>query len=245
MTDFSVETAARALVDARRTRKVVQAAQAGPASQEEAFAVQAAVARSLGPAGAWKVGGGGTAAPIAGSLVRPSPAVFGSHELFRIGIEAEIAFRFASGIPTSATPPDEAVVRNAITSVHAAIEVVDSRLDTWPVPDPLWALADNQNNGALVYAIEGKPFAGEDLTSAQVRLTAGERVLFEGEGRNPGGDPFALLVWLAGYLSTRGGLPPGAIVTTGSLSGVDFVEPGATVRCEIAGFPPVEVSFPS
>ena len=77
-------------------------------------------------------------------------------------------------------------------------------------------------------------------------LTIDGASAFNGHGVNPAGSPFALLAWLARHLAERGEfLETGALVTTGSLTGLIFVEPGATVRAEIDGIGGVEVSFPA
>ena len=245
---FSVDRAAAALLEARRTRRPIAVAPEGPADVAQAFAVQEMVARSLGPAAAWKVGTSGpgqphTRAPLAVPLVRPSPCHWPASEFLRIGIEVEIAFRI--GRHLSSPSPDAEEIRTAIDAIHAVIEIVDSRFDTWPVPDPLWALADNQNNGGLVYAPQGRNWDGRDLSSAEVELTIDGASAFSGRGTNPAGDPFALLVWLAGHLADRGGLPAGTLVTTGSLTGILFVEPGASVAAEVDGVGRVEVTFPA
>lgn len=243
MTAFSAGHAARALLDARRTRVPIPVAAVGPGDIDEAFAVQAVAAAGLGQTGAWKVGTG-TRAPIAASLVRPSPCRWPASELIRLGIEVEIAFRIGRTIGPDALSPE--AVGEAIASVHAAIEVVDSRFDTWPVPNPLAALADNQNNGGLVYDPAGQPWTGGDLSAAEVSLEVDGTSLFVGEGRNPAGSPFDLLVWLAGHLAGIGqNLREGDLVTTGSLTGIDFVAPGATVAAEVAGIGRVALAFPA
>lgn len=247
MSDFSIETAAADLLAARQGRRPMAVRAPGPATAAEAFAVQDRVAASLGPAGAWKVGRGPsaapvTAAPIAASLVRPSPCSWPASELLRLGIEVEIAFRLGRDLPGAA---DAATVRAAIASVHAVIEVVDSRFDTWPVPDPLWSLADNQNNGGLVYDPEGIAWTGASLAAAHARITVNGETIFDREGTNPGGDPFALLVALAEHAACRGGLKAGTFVTTGSLNGIAFVEPGAAVLAEIADVGRIELRLPA
>lgn len=245
MTTFSVPDTAALLLEARRARRPVAIPQPGPASPAEAFAVQDAVAASLGPAAAWKVGKGGTAAPIAASLVRPSPCTWPAGEFLRIGIEAEIALRIGRDLGFGPIPPGEDEIRSAIAAIHPAIEIVDSRFDTWPVPNPLWALADNQNNGGFVYGTEGRPWDGAPLASAEVTVTVDGRPIFSEQGSNPAGEPFPLLVWLVAHLAGRGErLPAGSLVTTGSLCGILWVEAGAEVVAEIAGLGRVELRLP-
>ncbi|WP_375458272.1 2-keto-4-pentenoate hydratase [uncultured Enterovirga sp.] len=245
MTAFSVADAAARLIEARRTRRPIALPEAGPTSTDEAFAVQDAVAASLGPAAAWKVGRGGTAAPIAASLVRPSPCIWPAAELLRIGIEAEIAFRIGRDLGFGPTPPGEDEIRSAIASIHPAVEIVDSRFDIWPVPDRFWALADNQSNGGFVYGPDGNVWDGSPLGSADATVTVDGEPIFSERGTNPGGEPFPLLVWLVGHLAGRGsGLPAGSFVTTGSLCGILWVEPGAEVVANVGDVGRVELRLP-
>lgn len=248
MDDAAIDALASALLDARRTRRRIAPPATGPADAEAAFAVQARVARSLGPAGAWKIGGANaaapySAAPIAAALVRPSPCRWPASDFNLIGIEAEIAFRIGRDLSAD---PDEAAVREAVASVHAAIEIVDTHYDVWPVPDLLLALADNQNNGGLVVEPTGRPWSGDAPARAHVTITADGATLFDQEGTNPGGDPFALLVRLAGHAGRHaGGLKAGAYVTTGSLNGIHFVRPGADVTVTVGDLGRVELTLPA
>ena len=244
---FSADAAAASLLAARTGRRPIPLPSPGPASAADAFAIQARVAAHLGPAGAWKVGRGPasapfTAAPIAKSHVRASPCTWPAGDFLRLGIEVEIAVRLGRDLPAGA---DEAAVRDAIAAVHAAIEIVDSRFDTWPVPDPLWALADNQNNGGLVLDPDGRPPSGEPLGRGRVELKVDGETVFSGEGANPAGDPLPLVALLAGHLAPTGGLAAETIVTLGSLSGILFVEPGARVEASVAGIGRVALSLPA
>ncbi len=68
----------------------------------------------------------------------------------------------------------------------------------------------------------------------------------EATGSNPGGtDLTRLLVWLANSAVVRaaGGIAAGAVITTGSWTGLTFVEPGARVTAQFSGFPPATVEF--
>ncbi len=245
---FSTDHFADALVAARRTRRPVPADRQGPADAATAFAVQDRVAAAFGPVGGWKVGRAGadapiTAAPLFSSLVRPSPCAWPAAEFNRIGIEVEIAVRLGRSLDTMAPDPDE--VRAAIGSVHAAIEIVNTRFDTWPVPDRLAALADNQSNGGFVYDPVGVPYSGQDLGTAEISLEVDGRVEMAGPRRNPAGDVMQTLAWLVGHLATRqGGIEAGTLVTLGSFNGILFVEPGASVAAGIEGVGHVAVTFP-
>jgi 2-keto-4-pentenoate hydratase len=134
-----------------------------------------------------------------------------------IGIEAEIAFRMGAAIEPGSGPLSPEAVYERVASVHAAIEIVDTRLADWRAADRLWVLADSQSNGGFVYEPAEISWTGQDFSEAQVQLSVDGRVEVEQRGGNPAGDPRWLLVWLANHCATRrAGLAAGAMVTTGS-----------------------------
>jgi 2-keto-4-pentenoate hydratase len=246
---FDVEHAASLLVEARRQHVQVGALAPGPARPEDAYAVQDAVARRLGPVAGWKVGARApghlpNAAPLLATLVRPSPANWPSSSLHMIGIEAELAFRLGGDVP----PREGAVSRDeiwgAVESVHAAIEIVDTRLAGWREADRLWVLADNQSNGGFVYDPHGPPVSRTSLADASVRLVVDGHTLVEGRGGNPAGDPAWLVEWLVDHcVRYRGGLRAGTFVTTGSCTGMQFAKPGAVVEVTFDGIGTAAVRF--
>jgi 2-keto-4-pentenoate hydratase len=246
---FDVNQAASLLVEARLQGRQVRVFQPGPADPEQAYAVQDAVAGRLGPVGGWKVGAKApdatpNAAPILASLMKPAPASWPPGMLHMRGVEAEVAFRIARDLEPQGQRLAEQDVYGSIRSVHVAIEIVDTRLCDWRNVDRLWILADNQSNGGFVFDPVGMPWRGNDFSDVPVRLAVDGRVVVEGRGGNPAGDPQWLLVWLVNHcVQCRGGLRAGTIVTTGSYTGMIFVEPGATVEAEFSGLGSASVHF--
>ena len=246
---FDIERAASLLVEAREQNRQIEPFAPGPAHADDAYAVQEAVAYRLGPIGGWKVGAkapGETpnAAPLLANLVRPSPTDWPSSSLHMIGVEAELAFRLDRDIEArkEPIPPDE--VWASIASVHAAIEIVDTRLADWTKADRLWVLADNQSNGGFVYDPTGIPVADQSFAEAPVRLTIDGHTVVEGRGGNPAGDPRWLVEWLVNHCAQRrAGLRAGAFVTTGSYTGMLFVEPGASVEAAFDGIGNAKIRF--
>lgn len=244
---FDTERAVALLIEAGQTGRLVTAFSPGPGDADEAYAVQDRVCRTLGTVGGWKVGARTpdalpSAAPLLQDLIQTSPASWPAHNLHLRGVEAEIAFRVGRDIPAGADPLDDASAFAAIESVHAAIEIVDTRLDNWKDADPLWQLADNQSNGGFVYDPTGIPFRAQDFTAAPVRLTIDGRVTVEQRGGNTAGDPRRLLLWLIDHaVRRRGGLAAGTMITTGSYTGMIFVEAGARVEAEFDGVGRAEV----
>lgn len=246
---FDVHRAASLLIEARASHRQVEPFAPAPASAPEAYAVQDAVARYLGPAGAWKVGAKSrdqtpNAAPLAASLVRESPASWPASSLHMIGIELEIAFRLGRPVPPRRGGVSREEVWDAVASVHAAIEIVDTRLLRWKQADPLWVLADNQSNGGFVYSREGLEVPERSLAEVEVSLLIDGYVAVEGTVGNPAGDPRWLVEWLANHCAAeRGGLSAGQLVTTGSYTGITFVEPGASVAAVVQNVGTVSVVF--
>ncbi len=216
------------------------AAVAGPRSPIEAYFVQDRVFAARYPTGratAWKAGTSGpqvepTGAPIGD--VRPSPAVFRAHDFHMIGIEAEVAYRFRRDLPPLSSF-DEAELADAVGEVLVTIEVCDTRMADWKGASPLWKLADFQLNGALVTGSGTLDWRSVDYGSQAAELWINGEKNVERIGSHPLGNPFGILPWAAAHCAERaGGLKAGDLVTTGSWTGMEFVQPGDSV---IARFP--------
>jgi 2-keto-4-pentenoate hydratase len=245
-----ISDAARLLIDARAARRPVDAPFAIPTA-DDAYAIQDAVAASLGPIGAWKVGAKGpqaqpTCAPILAGLVRPSPASIPASTLGMIGIEAEIAFSLARDIAPGDRPLGNDDLASVIAGAHPAIEVVDTRVANWRKADRLWLLADNQMNAALVAGEAVADWRHRDFTKQPVALKVDGKATVEAIGGNAAGDPRRLLLWLIDHCCGNGiALRAGTLITSGSCTGMTFVQPSARVVAEFLGFGAASVVFPA
>ncbi|MDX1542033.1 MAG: fumarylacetoacetate hydrolase family protein [Geminicoccaceae bacterium] len=216
---------------------------------EDVYAVQDLVAAEVGTVGAWKVGAASpeaepVAAPIFEADLFVSPARPEAGRFHRFGIETEIAYRFEHDLPPRAEPYRQDEVMAAASAVLPAIEIVDSRTLACEHLEPLWKLADNQINGGLVVGEPLVAASDHDPTTQPFRLEVAGTVVAEGRGGNAAGDPRRLLTWLANHLTGRtGGLRAGQIVTTGSLTGLRFVEAGQPVTADFEGLGRVELVF--
>src|SRR5271170_4963971 len=156
MTPDQLVRAAAALANARKGPAIASLPADGiPWSEADSYQIQDAVIAKLGEKiGGWKVGisplGGHVAAPIFASAVFPSPASLPARGFKIIGIECEIGFRFNKALPPRPQPYTRQEVLDA-ASLHPTIEIVDSRYQDFRALDRLITLADNINNGALVY----------------------------------------------------------------------------------------------
>lgn len=248
----TVERVCALFIDAHREFRQIEAmpADATIATREQAYAIQDCVASAMGGVGGWKTGAQGPdaepiAAPIFASLIGAGPATLPAARLHSIGVEAEFAFRFARALPARDRPYAKDEVLDAIEALVPTIEVVDSRLGAWARAESMWKLADNQSNGFLVCGQPITSWPGIDLVRFPVELWIdGECVVRGDESANPGGDPLRLVTWLANHLATtRKGLAAGAIVTTGSYTGLRQVGPGQRVTARYPGLGEVVVAF--
>jgi len=251
--DANIEQAAALLLAAHRGSQPIATAPGGALrglDLGQAYAVQDRVVAALGGTGGWKVGAPGpeaepVAAPIPAPWIAASPLEVPAARFLQPGVEAELAFRFARALPArgAAYTPEE--VLDAVEALLPAIEITDSRLGAWAGDLPLWKLADNQSNGSLVHGPALREWRTLELARFPVELWIdGHCVVAGRDSANPGGDPLRLLTWLANHLAAaRGGLAAGAVVTTGSFTGLVPVRAGQRVQARYPGIGEVAVDF--
>ncbi|MET0217788.1 MAG: fumarylacetoacetate hydrolase family protein [Burkholderiales bacterium] len=251
MTDDQVTQAANLLVEARRTGNRISSLpdSCKPSTPEDAYAIQDAVAARLGAVGGWKVGAG---SPQAEPACAPMPAdlIFRSeqHPSYAASpgteVETEIAFLLGADLPPRDVPYTVKDVVAAVASVHAAIELVDSRFADRRSVDRLSLLADSLSNGAFVLGSGQKGKRRVDQTTQPAVLYFDDRKVADTVGGNPAGDVYRIFAWLANHVAKHyGGLRAGQIVTTGSCTGMVPVAPSARVLGRLAGIGEVEVAI--
>lgn len=147
--------------------------------------------------------------------------------------EAEIAFVLAADLPSPDTTPAE--VAAAVASVHAAIEIVDSRIADWKITFAD-TVADNGSSAFFVLADQGLALAGLDLEGAAMEMTFDGEVVSTGIGAAALGNPLNAAAWLAQTLAARGEpLKAGDILLAGALGPMVALKPGVAVRAAVAG----------
>jgi 2-keto-4-pentenoate hydratase len=249
--DADTQAAAEALLGARRSRQWLTALPEGarPATDADAYAIQDRVARGLGAIGGWKVGAATPESepfrgPIQADTIFRETSRVPAMMLHVIGVEAEIAYRFGRDLPPRKNPYTKQEVLEAVETMHPAIEILDTRFVALGATDPLSHRADHQNSGALAVGPGIKAWRQIDTLRQKVRLTLNGTLRHEGIGGNSAGDNVRLLVWLANYgARSVGGLRAGQIVTTGSCSGTDFVEPGTRASADFPGIGSIEIDI--
>lgn len=250
MSDDSIRRIADKLLEARKRGRPIsgETPATGPASLEEAYAVQRLVAGQLGAVGAFKTGRKSNAetpimAPVPAGMVRASPARFRAGELNLIGIELEVAFLVREPLPR-ADDPRFAERARACVSPLAAIEIIDSRLADFKAAGSLWKLADAQVNGGFVYGEPAREWETLDLATLDVRLDIDGIAVDDGPAHVPGGDAFDVFCAFARLVGDHcGGLVVGQYVTTGTLTPMRFIEPGHQVTGHVAGLGTVAAGF--
>lgn len=222
-----------ALIAARETRKWLTGLESRPADEAEAYAIQDAVARRLGPVTAWKVGAATPdaepfRAPINAATVFEGTGHLPANLFQVIGVEAEIAYRFGRDLPAREQPYTRDEVLDAVASVHPAWEIVDTRFTGFGSQDRLSHMADQFNHGALIVGPAIADWHALDPLTESVTLEVDGETKVETVGGNSAGDPVRLLVWMANVgARSFGGLHAGEVVTTGSCTGTVFVQPGS------------------
>ncbi|MEH6823806.1 MAG: fumarylacetoacetate hydrolase family protein [Motiliproteus sp.] len=227
-----------------------------PASFDEAYAIQDAVAQKRwieqgGRTDTWKTGAPSNdavpyAAPIPPDVIHTSPSKLPASGFHIIGIESELAYRFGRDLPPKGSPYSVEEIMDAVEGVYVAIEVVDTRLKEWQQAGALWQLADNQITGGLVVGSGRSDWRSVDPLQQSVELLVDGVPKVVAQGSHPLKDPRPLVYWIANHCTERnGGIRAGDLVTTGSWSGLVFVEPGARVIARFPGIGEAEVSFPT
>ncbi|WP_355662441.1 2-keto-4-pentenoate hydratase [Halomonas salifodinae] len=213
-----------------------------------AYAIQARVSAALGTPSGWKLGGivRGEVPRYSRLLAEWSQASPGrvAHDAFhRVYLEPELAVVLGAAIPARQSPYALAEIAPRVASLHAAIELVDSRFTVWPEVPPLWQLADGLSHGAFVL---GSGVSAGDLSQmkdAAYHLTLDGAVALRGRGEHPGGDPAELLVAMINDRIRRdgGGFAAGEVITTGTFDGVVEMRVGQRACLEFAGIGEVEL----
>lgn len=147
--------------------------------------------------------------------------------------EAEIAFVLGAALTDPETTP--AQVGEAVASVHAAIEIVDSRIADWQITFAD-TVADNGSSAFFVLADVGKPLEGLDLEGAEMTMLANGAVVSTGVGAAALGNPLNAAAWLARTLAKRGQpLAKGDIVLAGALGPMVTLSAGDRIEAKVDG----------
>ncbi len=247
------------LAEARRAGRQIRdlAAALVPATAAAAYEINAAVAGRLGWAQlGWKIAATTpdmqrrlrTAEPIYGRTFAqfrvPSPARFVHAGLLDPLIECEFFFTLAHALPARPEPYSVDEVRDAVGACHAGVEVAECRFPLDGLPPIPAILADGAASGRYVVGPQITDWRSCDLGAMPVTLAVNGRLRRTGSGREVMGDPINPLVWLANQRSAVGdGLAAGAMISTGTATGMLLAVRGDTMRATFGGDIAVDLAF--
>jgi 2-keto-4-pentenoate hydratase len=230
-----ITAAAEALLQARRSRQPIatltthwpgldETGAYAIARATEALLAEPRVGYKLGYTSAAMRAQMGVDQPNYGVLTAPTRVVHGGvlamAELIHPLVEPEIAFVMAADVP------DPTGTAAAVASVHAALEIVDTRYEAYR-----FKAADNiADNSSAARFVIGPAMALPpdcDLATLPVRLCVDGGLLGEGSGADALGHPLTALTWLAQRLLHDGAmLRAGDVVLTGGLTRAFAAQPG-------------------
>ena len=255
------KTGAQLLCEARIQHRRLAALPASvrPQSTQEAYDCQADVVRQLlahygGRPVGYKIACTNTLAqrqlgvtgPFHGRLLSPfcfdSPASLPAAPFFMRVIEAEFAFQMGRDLPPGSYSREQ--IAASIAGLLPAIEIVDSRFESWTTIGVLSLISDNACNGAWVKGKLMEDWQHLDLAAAGVRLMVNGEVNQTGNGAAVLGHPLNALEWLVSALAeSKQGLKAGDFVSTGVTTGVYMAEAGDRIAAEFDGAGSVQVEF--
>ena len=259
MNDGRKASAVEVLVAARREARVLSRlpADVTPADHDEAYAIQDAF-RAAWPdrVVGWKAGATAAAVqakfgvrePFAGPMfagdVSQSPARLPARRFPHLCLESEFAFRFGRALPPRATPYGADEIAEAVDALVPAFEIVGPRFDTLLFGQAPTAIADCALNAAFVLGAPVTAWRGHDLAAHRVTLRVDGAVRAEGTGANVLGHPLVALAWIVTHLGRRGiTIEPGHVLSTGTTTGLTYIEPEQTAVADFGVFGSVEMRF--
>jgi 2-keto-4-pentenoate hydratase len=229
-----------------------------PMDAPTGYRVASMVAQELGwTVGGWKIAAMKeemqralrTNAPIYGRVyaqfIMPSPATLLWSALLSPLSEIEYAARLGQDLPPRARDYSQSEVADAVASLHPSIEIAECRFaqdDHFP---PLAAIvADGSGSGTIVYGPAIADWRSRDVAVQQVVLRVNGIERRRGSARAAIDHPLVPLTWLANELSRSGiGLKAGAMVSTGTLTGMVVARAGDEHVADFGSLGAVAVRF--
>jgi len=226
-----------------------------PATLEQALAIQTAVSEQWCEAMDDSIGGWKCLLPSQGKLVVgpiytrtidsvapvalwPKPQ---DKKLARI--EPELAFFFGQDLPARAQPYTAGEIDAAISRIHMALELINSRYSDPANCEFPEMLADGLVNQGLFIGPQIDSEAARHASEFAIILSHGTHSITHA-GKHPNGNPHAPLYWLAEFLRSRGqGIVAGQAVITGSFAGVLEVPMNTEISLEYVGLGTLHTGF--
>jgi len=187
--------------------------------------------------------------PLAGRLLanrvlEHGAAISLDRNLMRVA-EAEFAFMLGRELPKRNTPYSVDEVMAAVSALHLAIEIPDSRYGDFTVVGAPQLIADDACASWFILGREvTTAWRDDDLSQHTVTGYRNGIVASNGIGANVLGDPRIAMAWIANEMRQFGdGLRAGQFVTTGTCIVPLPIAPGDQVRMDFGAFGSVEASL--
>ena len=160
-----------------------------------------------------------------------------ANNLMRV-VEVELAFRFGARLAPRARPYSAGEVMAAVTTLHPAIELPDSRYEDFCAVGAPQLIADNAcAHRFILGGAVTRPWRHIELAAHAVSAEVIGKSRHEGKGANVLGDPRNALAWIVNELSGLGlAMGVGEVVTTGTCVTPVPVAPGDEVRASYGEF---------
>jgi len=255
----TAKRAAELIAQARRSGQLLQALpdECRPTTLAEGYGIQHAFLELWdAPTAGWKCAATAEdvqaayaiTAPFYGRVFGPtvfqSPASVAAEAFGRLCIETEFAFRFGTALPPRDSAYEREEIVAAIDVLIPAFEIISPRFDSLLTDDVPTCAADCAINGG---AVLGRPYENWDslnLAEHEVRFLVNGEERGAGTGAKALGHPFNVLDWLVNALSRRGiDLNAGEIVSTGTCTGIVYIEKGQKAVADYGVLGAVEVTF--
>ena len=227
-----------------------------PQTVDEAYEVQAAITKiSDATAIGYKVGLTTAAAMAAFGMTDSMFGPIYEQFLYDSGdaapckhpllLETEVLVALGQDLPPRTEPYTPGEIAAATAWIAAGFELVACRLSEKLPELPHLAIADSGFNDGLVIGDRMNDWSSIDLFRTPVSLTINGVEKDRGHtGVSLYGEPFAVAAWLANHpVLAANGLAAGAIVATGTCTGMVPVGPGDTAHGVVDGLGEVTASF--
>jgi 2-keto-4-pentenoate hydratase len=231
--DATTEAIAERLFTAERERRAVPPVSLDHPGMDavDAYRVQQAVVRRRMTPGVtvvgWKLGLTSRAmqeqlgvdqpdyGPILSDYLVPEGRPIPVSELVQPRVEAEIAFILRAPLRGPGVTTAEALA--ATEAIAPAIEIIDSRIESWKLTLPD-TISDLASSARVTVGERRLPVGGVDVRLIGCVLERGEQVVATGAGAAALGDPAAAVAWAANTLGALGvTLEPRHLIMTGAL----------------------------
>lgn len=218
-----------------------------PRSAADAYEIQLETAARINESVAgWKVALSEEYELLIGALLRSrifeGGAMISTRGMAMVGVEAEIAFRFDRPLLPRERAYERAEIEDLVTA-FPAIEILDSRFRNYHGASVIDRAADFMSNSAFVIGALRDEWRSFDLAGLEALLLVDGVELVRTVGGHAAKDPLIPAIALANTLRHSTGIPAGHVVTTGTYTGLKFIEKNRLVQAKFAGFGDVSCRF--